>query len=424
MTDPNQPTDRTSPQPPHSPRRRSLDDLGAIGFSSTAVHAGERLPVVDSRAVVAPISLSVGYESPSAAGLEAVLDNTRPGYAYARFGNPTTAALEETVARLEHGRAAVAFSSGMAAIHGALLATGLRAGDAVVSSRDIYGATLALFREVLEPLGVAIHLADQRDLDCFCDTVRRIRPRVVFLEAISNPVLRVIDLPAVLAAAGAAGTITIVDSTFASPLLLRPIEHGADIVVHSSTKYINGHGDATGGVVVCAASDVALKARRISKLAGAILGPFEAYLTLRGLKTLSLRLTRQCESAHAIARHFAGHSAIAHVHYPGLADHPDVEVARRLFGGTLFGAVVSLELRDAGRDQVFEFMDRLRLAAVAPTVGDIYTQVLYPRIASHRDLTPEERASLGIGDNLVRVSVGIEDVEDVIRDLEQALDRK
>jgi cystathionine beta-lyase/cystathionine gamma-synthase len=403
-------------------RRRSLDQIGPLGFASLAVHAGERLPAVDSRAVVAPISLSVGYEAPSAATLEAILDGTHPGYCYARFGNPTAAALEETMTRLEEGRAAVAFSSGMAAIHAALLATGLAAGDTVVSSRDLYGATQSLFREVFERLGVAVHFVDQGNLAAFRDTVVSRRPRLVFVEAISNPLLRVADLPSIVAIAREAGAVTIVDATFASPRLLRPITLGADLVVHSSTKYLNGHGDATGGIVVCRDDETALRLRRVSKLAGGILGPFEAYLTLRGLKTLSLRMVQQCRSAHQVACHFASHPAIARVYYPGLPSHPDVEVARRLFGGELFGAVVSLELRGAGRDEVFRFMDRLRLCAVAPTVGDIYTQILYPRIASHRDLTPDERAALGIGDNLVRVSMGIEDADDVIRDLAQALE--
>ncbi|RPJ59624.1 MAG: aminotransferase class V-fold PLP-dependent enzyme, partial [Acidobacteria bacterium] len=294
-------------------------------------------------------------------------------------------------------------------------------GDAIVSSRDIYGATQSLFREILEPLGVRTCLTDQGDLDAFRALVSTVRPRLVFVESISNPLLRVADVPAIVALAHDAGAAAVVDATFASPRLVRPLALGADIVVHSSTKYLNGHGDVTGGIVVCRDTDTAQKLRRISKLAGAVLGPTEAYLTLRGLKTLSLRVVQQCRSAATIATYFENHSAIERVHYPGLASHRDFEVAGRLFGGELFGAVVSVELRRAGRAEVFAFMDRLRLCAVAPTVGDIYTQILYPRIASHRDLTPAERAALGIGDNLVRISVGIEEPEDLIGDFEQAL---
>ncbi|MFB3855274.1 MAG: PLP-dependent aspartate aminotransferase family protein [Vicinamibacterales bacterium] len=402
-------------------RHRSLDDLGPLGFSSIAVHAGERLPDVETRAVVSPISLSVGYEAPSAAALEAVLDNTLPGYCYSRFGNPTNAALEETVRRLEGGAAAVAFASGMAAIHGALLAAGVKAGDTVVSGRDIYGATQSLFREVFEPLGVRTYMADQGNLDAFRALVSEVRPRVVFVESISNPLLRVADVPAIVALARDASAAVVVDATFATPRLVRPLSLGADVVVHSSTKYLNGHGDVTGGIVVCRDTDTAQKLRRVSKLAGAVLGPTEAYLTLRGLKTLSLRFQQQCRSAAAIAARFEHHPAVERVHYPGLASHRDFKIAERLFGGALFGAVVSIELRGAGREEVFAFMDRLRLCVVAPTVGDIYTEILYPRIASHRDLTPAERGALGIGDNLVRISVGIEEPEDLIRDLEQAL---
>ncbi|MBI2833106.1 MAG: aminotransferase class I/II-fold pyridoxal phosphate-dependent enzyme [Acidobacteria bacterium] len=416
--------------PPHAQRRspsaspRGVPPIGrdsTLGFSSLAIHAGERLGTPDVHPIATPIYTSVGFEAPRAADLDAIFAGTRPGFSYTRHGNPTCAALEETLTRLDQGAAAVTFGSGMAALHAAFLATELQAGDVIVSSRDIYGATHALFRDVFYTLGIETHHAEATNLDAFADTIRRRRPRVVFVETISNPLLRVADIPAIIEVARAAGAATVVDSTFTTPLLLKPILHGADFVVHSSTKYLNGHGDATGGAVVCREDAAAARVRHLAILLGSVLGPFEAYLTLRGIKTLAVRLPRQCHVAQVIAERLAAHPAIERVHYPGLRSHGDFEVASRVFEGSLYGAVVSFELRGAGREEVFEFMDRLRLCCVAPTVGDVYSQVLYPAIASHRDLTPRQREQLGIGDNLVRLSVGLEEPEDLIADLEQAL---
>ncbi len=402
-------------------RPRPLPHPERLGFSSIAVHAGERLPAFDTRPVTTPIYSSVSFEAPSAEVLDEVFGGTVPGYCYTRHGNPTVEALEETITKLEHGAGAIAFSSGMAAIHAALLAAGLKSGDGLVSSQDIYGATHALFRDVMTPLGVRICLTAATDLDAFEDAVRRERPRVVFVETISNPLLRVPDVKAIAAIARRAGAVTIVDSTFASPRLLTALDLGADFIVHSTTKYLNGHGDATGGIVVCANKDALVPLRQVSKLVGGILGPFEAYLTLRGVKTLALRMPRQCESAKTIAERLSRHPAIEQVHDPGLASHPDHQVAKRLLRDGFGGAVVSFALRGAGRDEVFRFMDGLQLCCVGTTVGDIYSQMLYPAISSHRALSVEERHRLGIGDGLVRLSVGIEDPEDLIADLEQAL---
>jgi cystathionine beta-lyase/cystathionine gamma-synthase len=404
-----------------APSTRALPNPERLGFSSTAVHAGERLPAFDTRPVATPIYTSVAFESPSAAALDEVFEGTRPGYCYTRHGNPTCEALEETITRLEHGAGAIAFSSGMAALHAALLAAGVSSGDRVVSSRDIYGATQALFRDVMTTLGVEVRYADASDLGAFERVVEEARPRAVFVEAISNPLLRVADLPAIAAAARRSGAVTIVDSTFASPRLLTPIVIGADFVVHSTTKYLNGHGDATGGIVVCASRDPLPKLRQVSKLVGGILGPFEAYLTLRGVKTLGLRMPRQCESARMIAERLCANAGVERVHYPGLASHPDHAIAARLLRDGLAGAVVSFAIRGAGRADVFRFMDALRLCCTGTTVGDIYSQLLYPAISSHRALSAEERRALGIGDNLVRLSVGIEEPEDVVADVEQAI---
>jgi cystathionine gamma-synthase/methionine-gamma-lyase len=405
-----------------SPKPRPLPRAANLGFSSIAVHAGERLPAFDTKPVTTPIYSTVAFEAPSAEALDSVFGGTEPGYCYTRHGNPTLEALEETITRLERGAGAIAFSSGMAAIHATLLAAGLKSGERMVSSQDIYGATQALFRDVMTPLGVDTTYAAATDLAAFEKAVQLVRPRVVFVETISNPLLRVADVAAIVGIARRAGAATIVDATFASPRLLTPLDLGADFVVHSTTKYLNGHGDVTGGIVVCASKDSLPMLRQVSKLVGGILGPFEAYLTLRGVKTLALRMPRQCESARQIAERLGRHAAIEQVHYPGLPSHPDFAVATRLLRDGLAGAVVSFTLRGAGRAEVFRFMDALQLCCVGTTVGDIYSQLLYPAISSHRALSPEERHRLGIGDGLVRLSVGIEDAVDLIADLEQALD--
>jgi len=405
-----------------SPSPRPLPNPERLGFSSLAVHAGERLPPFDTKPVTSPIYSSVAFEAPSAAALDEVFEGTRPGYCYTRHGNPTCEALEETITRLERGAGAIAFSSGMAALHAAFLTAGVGSGDRIVSSQDIYGATQALFRDVLTPLGVETRYAPATDLDAFGDAIRQARPRVVFVEVISNPLLRVPDLPAIVRLARQAGAVPIIDSTFASPRLVTPLELGAEFVVHSTTKYLNGHGDATGGIVVCASRDPLPKLRQISKLVGGILGPFEAYLTLRGVKTLALRMPWQCQSARKVAERLSQHRGIERIYYPGLPSHPDNGVASRLLRDGLAGAVVSFALRGAGRAEVFRFMDTVRLCCVGTTVGDIYSQLLYPAISSHRALTPEDRLRLGIGDNLLRLSVGIEEPEDLIADIEQALD--
>ena len=404
-----------------SPKPRPLPHAERLGFSSIAVHAGERLPAFDTKPVTTPIYSSVAFEAPSAEALDVVFGGAEPGYCYTRHGNPTVEALEETITRLERGAGAIAFSSGMAAIHATLLTAGLKSGERMVSSQDIYGATQALFRDVMTPLGVETTYAAATDLAAFEAAVRAAHPRVVFVETISNPLLRVVDLAGIVAIARRAGATTIIDSTFASPRLLRPLEFGADFVVHSTTKYLNGHGDVTGGIVVCASRDSLPMLRQVSKLVGGILGPFEAYLTLRGVKTLALRMPRQCQSARQMAERLARHPAVEQVHYPGLPSHPDYATASKLLRDGLAGAVVSFVLRGAGRAEVFRFMDALQLCCVGTTVGDIYSQLLYPAISSHRALSPEERHRLGIGDGLVRLSVGIEDPEDLIADVEQAL---
>lgn len=390
------------------------------GFATRAVHAGERGGDPDVRPSSTPIyaSSSFYYDDPET--LDAVFGGRKRGYVYSRHGNPTTSALEEAVASLEGGETAVAFGSGMAALHAALVVGGASAGAKVVAGRDLYGATRSLLTSLLASGGVASAFADATRVEAVEEAVRMHRPAVVLVETISNPLLRLVDLPAVARVAHAAGASLVVDNTFASPALCSPLRHGADMVVHSATKYLAGHGDSTGGVVV-APGRLRPKLEDVLRLAGAVLSPFEAWLTLRGIKTLPLRMRQHWVGANTVALRLLGHDAVSKVHYPGLPTHPQHGLAKRLFAPGAFGGVVSFELRGAGRGEVFSFMRSLELVLPATTLGDVHSLVLHPATSSHRALAAAERAQLGIGDGLVRLAVGIEDVDDVIADLERAL---
>jgi len=396
------------------------------GIFTQAVHAGERGPQPDFTPVVTPIYNSVGYLYESMEQLDAVFGGEREGYVYPRFGTPTNAALEQAVAILEGGEAAegsaaaLSFASGMAAVHAALLATGLEAGQAVVSARDVYGASYALLAKLFTALGIRVRFVDIADLASVERAIAEEKPRAVFCETISNPLLKVADVPAVAELAHAHGAEVIVDSTFATPYLVRPLTLGADYVVHSSTKYLGGHGDVLGGIVV-ASAERRKRLWEIIKMTGGNMSPNQAWLTMRGLKTLPLRMAQHCRNAAAVAAWLAEHPRIARVNYPGLPGHPQHDVATRLFREGCYGGMVSFEIAGADQAQVFHFMEALKLVLPATTLGDVYSLTLYPAHSSHRALSPEERAAIGIGEGLVRLSVGIEDVEDIIADLDQAL---
>jgi len=397
-------------------------------FHTLAVHAGERLirhaPTMPREAgftpVATPIYHSAAYVYEKLDDLDAIFAGTQDGPVYARYGNPTLTALETAVAALEGGEAALAYASGMAAIHGALLGAGARAGATVVAAQDVYGATYALLNRVLTTQGVAVRFVDGTDTAAVAAAVAETRPAALICETISNPLLKLADVPRLAKIAHAAGAALIVDNTFASPYLCRPLAHGADIVVHSATKYLGGHGDVLGGVVVTSAERRAAL-NELNKLVGGNLGPQEAWLVLRGLKTLPLRLERQCDNAARIATWLADHPQVAAVNYPGLAAHPQHALAARLLERGAFGAMISFDLRNGSQKTVFRFMEALKLALPATTLGDVYSLVLYPAGSSHRALDSEARRRVGIGDGLVRLSVGIEDPEDIIADLDQAL---
>ncbi len=393
-------------------------------FFTRVVHLGEPLP--DSRwaPVVEPIHPSVSYTYPSMDELEATLGAAEQGYVYHRYGNPTVAAFEAAMAALEGGEAAIAFASGMAAIHTALLAAIRQPRIAIVAALDLYGATHTLVNRLFSQLGVAVRTVDVTDVagaERALALVGGPPPAVLLVETISNPLLKVADLPALAQAAQRHGAWLLVDNTFASPWLCNPLAVGADMVVHSATKAIAGHGDVMAGVVVTSAE----KRRtllEVNKMVGGVLGPFEAWLALRGLRTLALRQRQQCANAQLIAEWLTAQPWVAGVHYPGLADHPQHLLATRLFRKRGYGSVLSFDIADADKAQVFRFMEALRICRAATSLGDIYTMVLHPATASHRGLTAAERARAGIGDQLVRLSAGIEDPADLVADLQQAAD--
>ena len=387
-----------------------------------AVHAGERGPRPDLTPVVTPIYNSIAYTYESMEDLDAVFARERPGYVYARYGNPTVTALEEAVAALEGGEEAMVFASGMAAIHAALLAARVEAGATVVAAHDVYGATYALLSRLFSSLGVRTRFVDIADLTAVEQAIVEEKPRAVLFETISNPLLKVADTPALVEIAHRHGAEVIVDNTFASPYVFQPLAHGVDYVVHSSTKYLGGHGDVLGGAVVTSAQRC-VTLRELTKLVGGNLGPHEAWLTMRGLKTLPLRMIQHCRNAAQVAAWLQAHPRISRVNYPGLTNHPQHEVATRLFRPGCYGGMISFEIANADQSRVFAFMEALQLCLPATSLGDVYSLVLYPAHSSHRALTPEERAQIGIGKGLVRLSVGIEDAEDIIADLEQALER-
>lgn len=396
-------------------------DLKRCSIHTQAVHAGERAPRPDFTPVSTPIYPSVGYLYESMEDLDGVFAGERPGYVYLRYGSPTVAALEAAVAMLEGVEAAVATASGMAAIHLALLAAGVGPGERVVAAQDVYGATYALLANLLRTQGVETRFVDVANLDAVRAAVREARPRLLLVETVSNPLLKVADLPALAEIAHEAGALLAVDSTFASPYLVQPLALGADYCIHSATKYLGGHGDVMGGVVVASAERCA-RMRELLKLTGGNLGPMEAWLVLRGLKTLPLRMRQHSANAMQVAEWLASRPEVARVHYPGLPTHPQHALAKRLFRAGLYGGMVSFELAGAGREEVFRFMEALRLCLPATTLGDVYSLVLYPAMSSHRAVPADERARIGIGDGLVRLSVGIEEAGDIIEDLGQALE--
>lgn len=389
-------------------------------LNTRAVHAGDRKHNGSWTPVTTPIHTAVSYFYDDTNDLERVFANEMPGPNYSRHGNPTNEALEELIASLEAGAGALACSSGMAALNLAITAALLDRRRVILAASALYGATISMLMKVLEPTGIETVFVDFNDEQATAAAIAEHRPGALLVETISNPLLRVAPLDRLAAMAKDAGAQLIVDSTFATPLISRPLELGAPFVVHSLTKYLSGHGDVLGGIVVTDSANIEA-VRSLARSLGPVLGPFEAYLAMRGVKTFPVRMERQCANACRIANWLATHPAIERVYFPGDPAHPDAAIVKRIFAPNLYGAMVSFEVKGAGRDQVFRLMNAFRLVIPATSLGDVQTMVSYSAMSSHRELSPKHRARLGIHDNLLRLSVGIEAVEDIISDLDQAL---
>ncbi len=376
-----------------------------MGIATDAIHAGVQ-PDPSTGAVMTPIYQTSTYV------YEAL--GRGKGYDYARSINPTRSALEENVRVLEGGVAAYAFASGMAGIT-AVMAL-LKSGDHVVVSDNVYGGTYRLFSKVLEDYGLRFSFVDTSSVDRLAGAVRA-DTRMVYVETPTNPIMTLTDIEATAAFCRERGLISVVDNTFLTPCLQQPLRLGADVVVHSTTKYLNGHSDSVGGAVVLARPEHAERIKFVQNSAGAILGPFDAWLVLRGIKTLPLRMRAHEANGREVANFLDSHPKIKRVLYPGLPSHPQHDLARRQASG--FGGMVSFVLKNAGRAE--GFFNRLRLCALAESLGGVETLVCQPSTMTHASVPEEDRERLGITDGLARISTGCEDVEDIIADLDQAL---
>jgi cystathionine beta-lyase/cystathionine gamma-synthase len=376
-------------------------------FSTVCIHAGQ-VPDPSTGAIIVPIYQTSTYVQDAL--------GQHKGYEYARTQNPTRAALEANIAAIEKGVAAFAFASGMAA-EGAVM-TLLQSGDHVVVTDNTYGGTYRLFERVLRKYQLDFSYVDTSDIT---QIEAAIRPatKMLFLETPTNPVLRLTDLEAACDAAHARGVFVVVDNTFASPYVQRPIEFGADIVVHSTTKFLNGHSDSIGGIVVAVRADHIEWLRFVQNAEGAILGPMDSWLVLRGTKTLPVRMERHNANAQALAEFLAAHPKVKKIHYPGLTTHPQHALAKRQMRG--FGGLISIAL--GSLENARTVLNSVRLMALAESLGGVETLISHPATMTHGSVPAERRQEIGITDDLVRISVGIEDVEDLIADISQALER-
>lgn len=375
-------------------------------FATIAAHAG-RVSDQAGKPVTSPISLSTTFLQRAAGQQE--------GHAYSRVSNPNRDALEHSLAALEGGSSASVFSSGCAAMHAALQL--LRPGDQLVACGDVYGGTYRLIEQLVKPMGVDVAWVDMSDLAAVEAAIDE-RTKMVWIETPTNPLLRVFDIEAVSALARGGGAWTVVDSTFATPLLQRPLGLGADLVVHSMSKYLNGHSDVVAGVVISQRDELAEQLRFIQRAGGSVPSPFDCYLVARGVKTLPIRMVRHCENAQALAEWLREHDSVVAVHYPGLQDHPEHSLAARQMSG--FGGMVSFELA-GGPTSASTLLERVRLFSLAESLGGVESLIGQPALMSHASMPRDVREAQGIRGGLIRLSVGLEDIEDLREDLEQAL---
>lgn len=377
-----------------------------MGFSTDCIHAGQE-PEEQTGAVSVPIFQTSTYVQPEL--------GRHKGYEYARTKNPTRSALEANLAALERGKHAHCFASGMSATDTVFRM--LEKGDHVVAGENMYGGSYRLFSRVCEKFGIEFTYVDTSNVANLKGALRD-NTRIVFLETPTNPMMTITDIAASADVAHKRGALVVVDNTFCSPYLQRPIELGADIVVHSTTKFLNGHSDSVGGVVVSNSDEIAEKIGFLQNAVGAILSPMDSFLVLRGVKTLAVRMKRHEENGGAMANYLAHHAKVQKIKYPGLPDHPQHELAKRQMNG--FGALISFELGSYANAK--KFLDRVRLCSLGESLGGVETLISHPETMTHASVPVETRKRLGITPGLVRISVGIEDIEDLIGDLENAFE--
>ena len=377
-----------------------------MGFSTDCIHAGQE-PEPQTGAVSVPIFQTSTYVQPEL--------GRHKGYEYARTKNPTRSALEANLAALERGKAAYCFASGMSAVD--VVFRMLQSGDHVIAGENMYGGSYRLFSKVLEKFGVTFTYVDTSSVEAVRAAMTP-KTKIVYLETPTNPMMTVTDIAACAEVAHQGGALVVVDNTFCSPYLQRPIELGADIVLHSTTKFLNGHSDSVGGAVIVNSDELSEKIAFLQNAVGAILSPFDSWLVLRGVKTLAVRMKRHEENGLAMANYLAHHPKVKKVYYPGLPDHPQHELAKRQMNG--FGALISFEL--GSYETAKAFLDRVRLCSLGESLGGVETLISHPESMTHASVPVESRKRLGITPGLVRISVGIEEIEDLIGDLENAFE--
>jgi cystathionine beta-lyase/cystathionine gamma-synthase len=375
-------------------------------FSTKAIHVGQEADPATGATIV-PIYQTSTYTQEEV--------GKHRGYEYSRSGNPTRAAFEKCIASLEDGKHGLAFASGLAAT-GTVLSI-LKSGDHVVAADDMYGGTYRLFERVYRPMGIGFTYVDGRNTSAFQEAMQK-TTRLVWLETPTNPLLRLVDISAVTEIARKSGAAVAVDNTFASPYLQQPLKLGAHVVMHSTTKYIGGHSDVVGGALITSDDKLFEQLKFHQNAAGGVPGPFDCWLTMRGVKTLALRMRQHCENALKIAQFLTGHPKIKKVYYPGLADHPQHDLAKRQMRG--FGGMVSFDT-GAGESSINQIVKRLKLFSYAESLGGVESLACYPVKMTHGSIPKEERDKRGVTDSLLRLSVGIEDADDLIDDLKQAL---
>lgn len=376
-----------------------------MGFATDAIHKGQE-PDPSTGAVVVPIFQTSTYVQEEL--------GKHKGYEYSRTGNPTRAALERNLAALEGGQLGLAFASGMAAINAVM--TLLKSGDHVICSQEAYGGVPRLFNAILKTFGLEFTYVDTTEA-ARVERAVRAETKMVYVETPTNPLMNVSDLAAIASITRPRQILLVVDNTFLSPFFQKPLALGADIVVHSTTKYLNGHSDGVGGVAVLARQEDGARLKFIQNAAGAIMNPFDAWLVLRGVKTLAIRMRQHETNAMAIAQYLARHPRVSKIYYPGLPDHPQYELSRRQTSG--FGGMMAFET--GSFEKARAMLNRVRLCSLGESLGGVETLISHPATMTHAYLSEEERQRLGITPGLVRLSVGIEDVEDILADLEQAL---